>query len=78
LTRTDSLEATFDTSLLHPPSDLTSLSATFYPKELLVGEKRIQEYVINKQTKMRTRHHNYLEQSALRPSDQLDAMYRGY
>ena len=72
-----SLEATFDAALLHPPADVVSSASTFYPPELYAKEKRVRDYLLEKQLADRSGHRNYQDQSAVRPPDQLDRLFRG-
>jgi hypothetical protein len=69
------LEASFDTTLLHPPSELSHLGPTFYPEELLkVPEYRDQLLSMDKKKDTRRKHQN---QASLRPVDELDPLFRG-
>ena len=72
-----SLEATFDATLLHPPADVVSAASSFYPPELFKTEKRVRDYLIEKQLADRSGHRSYQDQSAVRPPDQLDRLFRG-
>ena len=68
------LEASFDTTLLHPPSE-RHLGPTFYPEELLkVPEYRDQLLSMDKKKDTRRKHQN---QASLRPVDELDPLFRG-
>jgi len=68
------LEASFDTTLLHPPSE-KHLGPTFYPEELLkVPEYREQLLSMDKKKDTRRKHQN---QASLRSVDELDPLFRG-
>ena len=63
--------------MLHPPADVVSADSTFYPQELYEKEKRVRDYLLEKQLADRSGYRNYQDQSAMRPADQLDRLFRG-
>lgn len=56
---------------------MVSADSTFYPQELYEKEKRVRDYLMQKQLADRSGYRNYQDQSALRPADQLDRLFRG-
>jgi hypothetical protein len=68
----DNLEADFDTTLLHPPSD--KVGKKFYPEEFL-EVKDFREYFYKKESKVKG-NLNYKYQGNIRPIDELD-LFRG-
>jgi hypothetical protein len=70
---TQELEATFDTSLLHPP--FQKERNTFYPPELS-EIKEYRDYFYEKEKKKENRK-VYQNQSSVRSADELDPLFRG-
>jgi hypothetical protein len=73
LSNADNLEAEFDTTLLHPPSD--KVGTSFYPEELR-NAKEFRDYFYQQSLKKHV-DLNYNFQGNVRPIDDLDVLFRG-
>jgi hypothetical protein len=69
----EQLEATFDTTLLHPPFEKER--QTFYPPELF-KVKEYRDYFLAKDRKKEVKK-VYQNQSSVRTEDEMDQLFRG-